>query len=209
MNPLIKICGMREAGNILAAAELRPDIMGFIFYPGSHRYAGEMLNPGILLSLPHDIRKAGVFVNAGYHDIKEIVRMYSLDMVQLHGTEKPDLCCRLKDDGIEVIKAFNLKDKEGFLPCSAFKGCTDYFLFDAVTSGFGGSGNKFNWEILGSYDLGQPFFLSGGIAPSDSAEIRSIDNASFYAVDLNSRFEIKPGVKDTDKLKRFIEEIRF
>ena len=114
MNPVIKICGMRESENIMAAAELKPDFMGFIFYPESPRFAGEILNPEILSSLPADIRKTGVFVNAEFNKIMETIGKYSLNVVQLHGNESPDLCRRLKDTGIQVMKVFNIRDSTEF-----------------------------------------------------------------------------------------------
>ena len=165
MKPVIKICGMRETENIIAAAELKPDIMGFIFYPGSPRFAGELLNPEIVANLPADIRKTGVFVNADFDEITETVAKYSLDIVQLHGDETPELCRRIKDTGIEVIKAFNIRENMSFSFCNDYIACTDYFLFDTMTINHGGSGQKFDWKLLDRYEAGHPFFLSGGISP--------------------------------------------
>jgi phosphoribosylanthranilate isomerase len=110
--------------------------------------------------------------------------------------------------GIQVIKTFSISTKENFRRCSDFTDCTDYFLFDTSVPGFGGSGQKFNWKELHKYDLGHPFFLSGGIAPEDYNAINEIDNPSFYGIDLNSRFEIKPGLKDRAMLEKFISDLR-
>lgn len=208
MNPVIKICGMQESANIIDAAELKPDILGFIFYPESPRFAGEKLDPGILLNLPVDIRKAGVFVNSELKEIHETIARYSLDIVQLHGDESPELCLSIKNSGTQVIKAFSIKEKSDFTKCIDFTVCTDFFLFDTMTLKFGGSGLKFNWELLGNYDLGHPFFLSGGISSMDADNIIAITNPSFYGIDLNSRFEIKPGLKNIQKLEKFINELR-
>jgi phosphoribosylanthranilate isomerase len=208
MTPAIKICGMRETGNIIAAAELMPDFMGFIFYPGSGRFAGEMLNPEIVAHLPAGIRKTGVFVNAELNEITETVSKYSLNAIQLHGDEPPELCRILRDTGIVVIKAFSIGENMSFSSCRDYISCTDYFLFDTMTINHGGSGQKFDWKLLDRYDAGQPFILSGGISPTDIDNIAGITNPSFYGLDLNSRFELEPGVKDIEKLKKFINELR-
>lgn len=208
MNLKIKICGMREPENILDAAELKPDLMGFIFYPHSPRYAGQISDPEVFAKLTGNIRKTGVFVNEDSERIAEIVRKFSLDIVQLHGNETKDECSKLRKKGIPVIKAFNIKDSNSLRLCYEYKTCTDYFLFDTSTKKFGGSGNKFDWKILDEYDPGHPFFLSGGINPKDINNIIKINNPSFYGIDLNSRFEIKPGQKDIKTLKLFISDLR-
>jgi phosphoribosylanthranilate isomerase len=208
MSLLIKICGMLEPENIMAVAELRPDFMGFIFYPDSPRFAGEMLNPEILAALPGNIRKTGVFVNAEFNDIKAKAGKYSLNVVQLHGDESPELCRRLKKNGMQVIKVFNINERMSFAECSNFTDCTDYFLFDTMTARRGGSGQKFDWKLIEKYDSGHPFFLSGGIGPMDADQINRITNPFFQGIDINSRFEIRPGYKDTEKLKKFINELR-
>jgi phosphoribosylanthranilate isomerase len=208
MSLKVKICGMREPENILEVAELKPDLMGFIFYQYSSRFIDKILDHEIIAKLPPQIRKAGVFVNADFEEITGTIRKYSLDIVQLHGNERPELCSRLRETGIQVIKAFNIKESTGFKLCSEFIPWTDYFLFDALTSDYGGSGNKFDWEILGKYDLGHPFFLSGGINPGDVNNILEITNRAFYGIDLNSRFEVKPGLKNIETLRKFISDIR-
>jgi phosphoribosylanthranilate isomerase len=208
MNPVIKICGMRESANIQEAAELKPDILGFIFYPESPRFAGEKLDPRILASLPRSVRKAGVFVNSDFNEIQNLIEMYSLDIVQLHGEESPELCRRIKNTGIQVIKSFNIQEKIDFKICTEFIGNTDYFLFDTKTIKFGGSGQKFNWKLLENYEHAHPFFLSGGISSLDTDKLAGITNPSFHGIDLNSRFEIQPGIKDIEKLKIFINGLR-
>ena len=208
MNLKIKICGMREPGNIIEVAALKPDFMGFIFYQESPRFAGKILDPAILHKMSSGIHKTGVFVNSDFESISRIATEYYLDTVQLHGNETPDLCFSLKERGIQVIKTFSISANETFKRCSDFIRCTDYFLFDTAVSGFGGSGQKFNWKELHNYDLAHPFFLSGGIAPEDYNAINEIDNPSFYGIDLNSRFEIKPGLKDRAMLEKFISDLR-
>jgi phosphoribosylanthranilate isomerase len=208
MTPAIKICGMREPGNITAVAELMPDLIGFIFYSGSRRFTGEMLNPEIIANLPARIRKTGVFVDADFIEIRDTVAKYSLDVVQLHGNEAPELCHLIKDTGIDVIKAFNIGENISFSFCNDYISCTDYFLFDTMTLKHGGSGQKFDWKLLERYETGHPFILSGGISPTDIDNIAGITNPSFYGIDLNSRFEIEPGLKDIEELRKFINELR-
>ncbi len=196
MSLMIKICGMREPENMLEVANLKPDLMGFIFYPASPRYAVKILNPEIFTRLPPHIRKVGVFVNTGFDEINETIRKYSLDMVQLHGDESPETCRQLSESDIHVIKSFNINDSTDFKLYAKYIPFTDYFLFDSSTSKYGGSGNKFDWKSLDKYNLGHPFFLSGGIAPGDVYKILEITNPAFYGIDLNSKFEVMPGLKD-------------
>jgi phosphoribosylanthranilate isomerase len=209
MSLKIKICGMRESENIMEAAELKPDMLGFIFHSHSLRYANGILDPEITAKLSGNIRKAGVFVNADFVEITRVIRRYSLDVVQLHGTETPELCSQLNNEGISVIKAISTKENTDFNAYSDYVPHTKYFLFDTLTPEYGGSGRKFDWKILDKYNLGHPFFLSGGINCNDVKNILEISNSSFYGIDLNSRFEIKPGLKDIGALKTFISEIRF
>lgn len=208
MNLKLKICGMREPENIRDVAELKPDLMGFIFFPHSPRDAGQFLNPEIVAELNGNIRKTGVFVNEHIETITGIVRKYSLDIVQLHGNETRDECRKLREKEIPVIKAFNIKDINSIRLCYEYQSCTDYFLFDTSTPKYGGSGNKFDWKILNEYKLDHPFILSGGISPDDISNIVAINNPSFYGIDINSRFEIKPGIKNIETLKLFISEIK-
>jgi phosphoribosylanthranilate isomerase len=208
MSLMIKICGMREPENMMEVANLKPDLMGFIFYPASPRYAAKILNPEIFTRLPPGIRKVGVFVNAGFDEIIETIRKYSLDMVQLQGDESPETCRRLCEADIHVIKSFNIKNSTDFKLCAKYIPYTDYFLFDASTSRYGGSGYKFDWEMLDNYELGHLFFLSGGIAPGDVYKIMEISNPAFYGIDLNSKFEVKAGLKDIKTLKKFVYDVR-
>jgi len=208
MSLKIKICGMREPENIIEVSELKPELMGFIFYTPSPRYVGNMLNIDVIAKIPAQIRKTGVFVNADYEEIISTVRKYSLNIVQLHGNETPDACHRIKETGIQVIKAFNIQYRSAFKVCSKFINYTDYFLFDTLSPNYGGSGKKFDWKILGNYDLEHPFFLSGGISPEDVNNILDIANPSFYGIDLNSKFEIKSGLKNFETLKKFFSDIR-
>ena len=200
----VKICGMKDPGNIMEVAKLEPDMMGFIFYKSSIRYVGDVFNPEVIHQLPQGIKKTGVFVNADLFEIEGKIWKYSLDIIQLHGDESPETCKQLINSGIKVIKAFKITNEDSFKNCIDYISCTDYFLFDSKN---GGSGNKFDWKLLVNYPLGHPFFLSGGISEDDVSEIKKINNPAFSGIDLNSRFEINPGLKDIKILKKFISEL--
>ncbi len=206
----IKVCGMKYHENMLKVAALDPDLMGFIFYPPSPRFIG--INPakGLFETVPPGIRKAGVFVDSDFSVISQTCRKYGLQLAQLHGHESPALAKQLRTEGIQVIKAIHLSSEKDFEKIRPFEGFVDYFLFEAPSGAFGGSGIKFPWHILETYPSETPFFLSGGIGPGDEAHILSLSLSLKYlaGVDINSRFETQPGLKDTDKVKTFIEAIK-
>ena len=203
----IKICGMREAGNVRDISGLMPDYMGFIFYPGSKRYAGR-LSPEEVRDLPGNIKKVSVFVNAAREEIVSTCKAYSIRILQLHGDEPPAFCRSLREDGFKVIKAFRLGQGLDMEDMEGFAEVCDYILFDTSGDGFGGTGKTFDWKQLAHYTLELPFFLSGGIAPGDADRIMDMDIPQLYGVDLNSRFEIKPGLKNIEELENFIRKIR-
>jgi phosphoribosylanthranilate isomerase len=204
---VIKVCGMRDEENIHAVEQLDVDWMGFVFYPESPRYMAQPLG---FKNFPFDVKRVGVFVN----EQKDIVRKTSLknliQVIQLHGSELPSYCRVLQLDGFEVMKAFSI-DSERRFPVKKvrlYEKCCDYFLFDTRTSGYGGSGRKFDWDMLSDYRGDVPFLLSGGISPDDVEAIKAFSHPMFMGIDLNSCFEISPGYKDTALLQSFIEEIR-
>ncbi len=204
----IKVCGLREPGNIRKVAELGTDLLGFIFYRPSPRYAGDLLRPSALRDLPLNTLKTGVFVNASMNDIRQIVDEYQLDYIQLHGNETPSFCGDLDRWGIPVIRAFRLFPGFDFASLRPYIPVTRYFLFDTLTDKFGGSGRHFDWDMLGSYELEHPFLLSGGIGPGDAESVSFLRHPQLAGIDLNSRFEKQPGVKDISLLKNFMKEIR-
>ncbi|MFT3753214.1 MAG: phosphoribosylanthranilate isomerase [Paludibacter sp.] len=203
----IKICGMKIPENIRAVAALQPDFMGFIFYPKSPRYA-EPLDISTLNALPKSIKKIGVFVNEDLEDILTIATKYDLDGVQLHGTELVEMCKELRKAGFIVIKAFPVAEAYNFKVTKAYEGTCDYFLFDTKTDAYGGSGVKFNWAMLNEYVGETPFLLSGGIAADDAESILKIEHPKLAGIDLNSKFEVKPGLKNVALLKEFIQQLR-
>jgi phosphoribosylanthranilate isomerase len=200
----LKVCGMREAENVQALVGLMPDFIGMIFYEKSPRCID---NPDVAKIIPASIKKVGVFVNADLGDILDKIKTYQLDFVQLHGDETPEIASQLKTKGIGVIKVFSVVTELPIAEMKPFEGIVDYFLFDTKTPAYGGSGHKFDWQILKQYDSTTPFFLSGGIDLDDLNEVKSLALPQLYAIDVNSRFEIRPGFKDIEKLNALKNEL--
>jgi phosphoribosylanthranilate isomerase len=199
---LIKVCGLRHARNIKDVDALGVDFIGHIFYPKSPRFINGSERFGKTSAL-----KTGVFVNEPLQDILQLIVDFDLQFVQLHGDEPPAFCEVLRQTGINLIKAFSIDHENGFENTQAYEGKVDYFLFDTKVKEHGGSGKKFNWQLLDNYLGETPFLLAGGITKEDAKDIKSIKHPKFAGVDLNSRFEIEPGLKDIEKLKQFIQEV--
>lgn len=205
---IIKICGLREPENIVEVVSLKPDMVGFIFYPASPRYA-KKLNNSVLEQIPPNIKKIGVFVNEDLENILTHIEKYNLDGVQLHGTENKELCKTIKEEAkVLVIKAFSVMNADNFKVTKDYENVCDYFLFDTKTDIYGGSGQKFNWNILSSYRGEKQFILSGGISMEDAKPILKLNHPKMAGIDVNSKFEIKPGLKNIEMLRTFITEIR-
>lgn len=199
---------MREPENLRKLAKLNPDFVGFIFYTKSKRYVGEEVIPGLNDILPSTIKRVGVFVNSTLPDLFKAITQYKLDFVQLHGYESVEYCNELHHMQIKVIKAFGVDESFDFSMTDRYIPYCDYFLFDTKANNYGGTGRKYNWNILRNYSNKLPVFLSGGIGSDDVLEIKSIDWLNLYAIDINSRFEIEPGLKDIGLLKTFFNDIR-
>lgn len=201
---LVKVCGMREAENIREVEALGIDLMGFIFWPKSSRYVSE--RPAYL---PTNCKRVGVFVDEDIETVKRIADDYALDYIQLHGHELADYCAQLR--GFKLIKAFNIATTEDFKQTEPYTGIVDYFLFDTKGKSVGGNGEKFDWSVLSAYDGNTPFLLSGGIGPDDAEVLTShfspLTSKKCVGIDLNSRFEIAPGLKDINKLKEFLNAL--
>ena len=202
---IIKVCGMREPENIRAVEALGIDLMGFIFWPPSSRYVGE--KPSYL---PRNCRRVGVFVDATLPDILAAVEDFRLDGVQLHGHETPEAIAALKAriPGVRIVKSLAVAGPEDLEQAEAYADVCDAFLFDTKGKLPGGNGRQFDWSVLQRYQGRLPFLLSGGIGPDDAQRIRAFDVPGCLGIDLNSRFETAPGVKDVDALRTFIETIR-
>jgi phosphoribosylanthranilate isomerase len=216
MNLKIKVCGMREAANIQAVGFLPIHFMGFIFFEKSSRYVTDDIDT--ISTCPEDLTRVGVFVDADIDFVLEKIDKHELNAVQLHGKETPqyleDFSIKLKTklkmeaiNDIEIIKAFSVDEHFDFDVLKPYEGLVNYFLFDTKTPQHGGSGQKFDWSILTKYDLDIPFLLAGGISERDVDLVKSLNINQLYGLDLNSKFEISPSLKDVEKLRKFISEI--
>lgn len=202
----LKVCGMKQAANIAAVAELQPDYLGFIFYPKSPRFISEV-SAELIKYIPSSIKTTGVFVDEELETVKTYIFKYNLKAVQLHGKESEEYCKEIKLSGVEVIKAFGLKEGFDFTQLLNYLNAVDYFLFDTQTPQHGGSGKVFDWELLQNYTLNKPYFLSGGIDIDHAETIREINDPRLYAIDINSKFELEAGLKDVNKIKEFINQL--
>ncbi|MDX1758852.1 MAG: phosphoribosylanthranilate isomerase [Arenibacter algicola] len=207
----LKVCGMKL--NTLEVATLDPDYLGFIFWEPSKRYFD-----GNIPKLPASIKKVGVFVDAPLEEIRKKVKEYKLQAVQLHGKESPEFCSDLKkstsdrskaleENSLEIIKVFSIKDDFDFSNLAPYENVCDFFLFDTKGKLPGGNGFTFSWEVLKNYPSSKPYFLSGGIGLDEIEKIREFqqrpESKYCHAIDVNSKFELEPGLKDIDKLKEF------
>jgi len=208
IQPKIKVCGMRDLENIRELVKLEPDYIGFIFYEKSPRYIGEKISKEILDAIPPSIKKVGVFVNATEREMKNAITENSLNVVQLHGNESPEMCQIIRMAGVEVIKAFPVDEEFDFHSIQRYRESCGFYLFDTKTPQYGGSGKQFDWTLLDKHNFTKPVFLSGGIGLEDAEKIIRLNNKDIKVVDINSRFEIEPGLKDIEKVKKFIEIIR-
>lgn len=204
----IKVCGLRDIENVSDVAKAAPDFMGFIFWSGSARFVGGNPSETLFRQIPPGIIKTGVFVDEETLAVKKTINRFSLNAVQFHGPESADYCRQFRDAGYLTIKAFGIEEGFDFDLLIPYLESCDYFLFDTITPGFGGSGKKFDKKILDDYDLEIPFFLSGGTGYDDINEIKNFRHKRLFGIDINSRFEISPGIKNAGLIKSFIDEIR-
>jgi phosphoribosylanthranilate isomerase len=158
--------------------------------------------------VPDEITKVGVFVNEDYEKMLELIDAYKIQGIQLHGSESPEICKALKSQGKTVIKVFPGTQLLKIEILEAYEKYVDYFLFDTPVQSYGGSGRKFDWSILQKIALKKKFFLSGGISLEDHFQLKKINNTSLYAVDINSRFELSPGIKNPFDVSEFLNKIR-
>ena len=222
---VIKVCGMRDAQNIREVSQLGVDMIGMIFYPKSPRYVEmQSSHAGIIPDyVKEDINiksakspaRVGVFVDDMVQNIVTRVVNYHLDYVQLHGNEPREMCENLRltldpdiRPGIKIIKAINVSDASDIQKYKEYVGAVDLFLFDTKCKTVGGSGRQFDWQVLEQYDGEVPFLLSGGIGPEDASRLHAFHHPKCIGIDLNSRFEIEPGVKDVEKLKGFLNAMQ-
>lgn len=206
----VKVCGMKSPDNIFEVSNLGVDYLGFIFYPKSPRYCRDA-GKDILHNINGKSIPVMVSVNMPENELLDTVSEWGFRVVQLHGSESHELCGKLKKRGLEVWKAIQIGDNEvayNFENTKLYEGCVDMFLFDTATANHGGSGRRFNWNILENYKGTTPFMLSGGISPGYEAEILKLSHSKLIGIDLNSRFEISPGLKDINLLSEFINNLK-
>ena len=220
---IVKVCGLRDGENIRQVAELGVDWIGMIFWPKSPRnvtmiptYAGIIPDRANVQRSTFDFqcRRVGVFVDEMPQNIITRVVNYKLDLIQLHGHETPTMIRNLRRTldpdirpGVKIIKAISVSGRDDIATYKDYEGCVDYFLFDTKCKTVGGSGEQFDWSVLEAYDGNVPFLLSGGIGPDDAERVRNFHHPKCVGIDLNSRFETEPGVKNISKLKQFLEQI--
>jgi phosphoribosylanthranilate isomerase len=204
----VKVCGLLNPLNVRDIAGIKPDFMGFIFYPGSVRYVGTQPDPSLFESVPSGIPRVGVFINEENKRILEITKRTGIGFVQLHGNETVQDCGTLRSTGLKIIKAFNIDNEFEFESVKLYLPYCDYLLFDTKSEKQGGSGKKFNWEKLGEYRYGKQFFLSGGIGPDDTEFPDYLMERGLFCLDINSRFETEPGIKDVSLTEKFIKTIQ-
>ena len=206
---MIKVCGLREAENIRAVDELGVEMIGLIFWPQSKRYVSE--KPAYL---PVHAKRVGVFVNATPEEIVQKVKEYGLSYVQLHGDEDLAYVCRLQDmlkaEDVpmpRIVRSISVGSRSQVLKAMMWDGYVDGILFETPTKGFGGSGEAFDWSLLSAYRGRTPFFIAGGLSPNSLDDLLEFEHPMWLGVDLNSRFESEPGIKDINLLKPFIETL--
>ena len=206
----VKVCGLKEKNNVSALQKLALDYMGFIFYEKSPRNISDTTCEfvGFDHILAQGIKKVGVFVDAPITFVLEKIAAFDLDYVQLHGKENVFYCQSLKKKGVKIIKAFSIHDTFSFTQTGIYEYDCDFFLFDTKGKNPGGNGTQFDWSILDHYKGNTPFFLSGGISPESIEAIRSLNHPKLYAIDVNSKFEIEPGLKDIEKVSDFVHRLR-
>ena len=202
----IKVCGITNLEQATALQAMGVHYIGFVFYPASKRYVLEKLSLTDLASFkPTGVKKVGVFVNEPIEQLMQIVQSAGLDIVQLHGDETPDYCAAVRQK-VATIKVFRVG--AAVPDFAAYEGVVDYFLFDTDSALYGGTGQHFNWELIKGSIIPKPYFLSGGIGPNDIQGVQVMEKTkagkSLLALDINSQFELAPGVKDLEKIKIFI-----
>lgn len=207
----IKVCGNTLPQQVNALDEMGITFAGFIFYPKSPRYMAMKIGAEKIRQIKGKIIKIGVFVNPSYDELMKTVYEYRLDMVQLHGDESPKFCDKIADY-ISVIKVFRLSDNDSIVHMTQpYSEVCDFFMFDTLGAGYGSTGKKFDWMVLQKSPPVKPYFLSGGIESGDEGKLGDFletdAGEKLFAIDINTRFEISPGVKDLSAIKKFAERL--
>jgi phosphoribosylanthranilate isomerase len=206
----IKVCGITEMKQLQQLDGLDIDFAGLIFYKESPRYMGKKINGAELKKADFDLKKVGVFVNPELIDVLDAIDDYGLDVVQLHGEENPQICEDISSE-VEVIKAFRVEEgKDIDKMVAPYDAVCDYYLFDTwgLKESFGGTGQQFDWSLLSGARIEKPFFLSGGISAEDAQRVKAFSHPDLFGVDINSRFETAPGVKDMKQVLLFRQGLK-
>lgn len=208
----IKVCGMTLPDQVLALDEMGVDFAGFIFYPKSPRYMRNKISPERMKQIKGHIAKVGVFVNMPYDELMKTVDDYRLDMVQLHGDETPIFCEKVANY-VTVVKAFRLSDNDPIeWMVKSFHDASDMYMFDTLGAGYGGTGKKFDWDVLKKTVINKIYFLSGGLEPGDAEKLKEFVQEpvgkKLFAIDINSKFEVSAGIKDIEKVRKFVKELK-
>lgn len=200
----LKVCGMKYLDNIRELTQIQPNFIGLIFHEKSPRNVNGIFSEKIA----KDISLVGVFVNETESFIKDKVNVYNLSHIQLHGDESPKFCEQIKKLNQVIIKAFNIHEGFDFSLLNKYEEHCDFFVFDAFGKNPGGNGITFNWELINNYKGETPFLLSGGITENMTDQIKKIDHQKFVGIDINSGFEIEPGLKNIEKIKLFKHDLQ-
>ena len=209
----IKVCGMTRPEQVIQLDEMGVEFAGFIFYPKSPRYVFSHMSKEQLKKLKgQQINKVGVFVNTPAEEVLQMVDACGLYLVQLHGDESPRYCEKISNY-VTVVKAFRMREGENIIwRAKDYQDVCDMFLFDTEGAGYGGTGKKFNWNILKGENVRKPFFLSGGIQPEDVDLLKEFQKESvakdLFAIDINSKFEVAPGLKNIEMIKAFVNDLK-
>lgn len=204
---MVKVCGLRDRANIDQLRTAAPDFIGLIFYRGSPRFVRADPNFRKYIRELKWTQKVGVFVDALPVQVLQAASAYALDFVQLHGQEPPEVCKRIAAE-LPVIKALTVGASLDTELLSTYRQYCTYWLLDTAGPGHGGTGRQFDWALLNDSRLDHPFFLSGGIGPEDADRIRSLKHPGLAGIDINSRFEDQPAVKNISRTQKFIHELR-
>lgn len=206
----VKVCGLRLNEDIISVASSGADYVGLIFFPGSSRYAAAIADVGTMEHIAKTypkVNRAGVFVDADADEVRMTAEKFSLNVLQFHGEEDPEYCEEFMND-YTVIKALSIESEGDFAACEAYKNSCHRFLFDTAGPLKGGNGYSWDWSLLSHYEGHLPFFVSGGIGQADILKVAAIRHPMFTGIDINSGFEVYPGVKNTEAVKLFVRIIK-
>lgn len=207
----LKVCGLTKLDQIQELISLKVDFLGFIFYEKSPRYVLNHLSLKDISEIPHS-GKVGVFVNETIENVIDFSVKANLNFIQLHGDEDEEFILRLREligENIKIIKVIrigNQTSEELQKNINQQPSTINYLLFDTDSKAFGGTGKTYDWKILNEVEISIPYFLSGGISLENVHQIPFL-NTQPFSLDINSKFELEPGIKDLEKIKQLYEKL--